>query len=246
MMNSLSLFDIYALFCVSGIGNRKLNRILRSDTNGFVGIDDFVSKTLDEIKAIFPALNNRDAETLMNLDLEKARTEYEQLSDAGVDTIIPIAENYPRILYDTLDLDAPPLLFCFGRFETIAAPAISIVGSRDISERGRELTVELVEMLTGGNITIISGGAKGIDAAAHNAAIECGLNTIVVTPHGINKVLKGLSNGAVPGNALYISQFHPNSNWSAAFAMIRNRTVCALSKAIFVVEAGESGGWSRG
>lgn len=241
-MTEMSLFDLYALFCVKGIGNRKLNRILKSETGKFQNIENIMTRTVEEITEILPAINKKDADSLKNLDLETVQTEYEQLSLAGVDIIAANSDNFPRTLNDKLDLDAPPLLFCSGRLDIITSSAISIVGSRDISYRGRDITIRLVGKMAGKNVTIISGGAKGIDATAHNAAVDCGLNTIIVVPYGMNRVLTGAANDPIPGNALFISQFHPNSNWSTAFAMIRNKTVCALSKAIFVVEAGESGG----
>jgi DNA processing protein len=241
-MTEPSLFDLYALFCVNGIGNRKLNRLLQSDLSGFEGVTSMLTKSPEEIKEFLPGLGNRDIESLKNLDLETVQAEYDQLSCAGIELVCQQSNHYPRALVNKLELDAPPMLFCLGNLEILNTPAISIVGSRDVSDRGKEIAAKLVEAMSDRNVTIISGGAKGIDAAAHNAAVECGLGTIIVTPYGINKILAGPAQDTLPAKALFISQFHPNSNWKPAFAMIRNKTVCALSKAIFVVEAGESGG----
>ena len=59
-MTELSLFDLYALFCVNGIGNRKLNRILQSYNSGFVDINSLVTKEPDAIKEALPVLGKKD------------------------------------------------------------------------------------------------------------------------------------------------------------------------------------------
>jgi DNA processing protein len=239
---NLSDFDIYAFFCANGIGNRKINRLLKSDKRHFEGVEKILEMTPDEIAGFLGNLGDKDIESLKSLDIDAIKAEYELMLNSGIEMITAGSVNYPCTLKKRLGPDAPAILFCFGKLDIINIPAISVVGSRDISDRGEEITGRLIDAIADDHVSIISGGAKGIDAAAHNSAIERGLNTIVVTAYGINEVLKRQVDETILRIVLFLSQFHPNSRWRPAFAMMRNKTVCALSKAIFVVEAGETGG----
>jgi DNA processing protein len=238
----LSVFDIYTLFCTEGIGNRKIGRLLCGGFNGTVNPQDILAKTPEEISEIFPDLNKRDFEFLKKLDLESVRAEFDMLNNNGVEIITRSSSIYPSELADRLGPDAPVILFYLGNPDIISKPSVAIVGSRNVSNRGKEIAGKLVESLKDSNISIISGGARGIDSVAHNTAFNHGLETVVVIAHGINHVLKEGLDDSVLRSVLFISQFHPNSGWSPAFAMIRNKTVCALSSAVFVVETAESGG----
>jgi len=238
----LSAFDIYALFCTKGIGNRKIKGLLSREYDGIIGLWDMFKKTSEEFSEIFPDLNKRDFEFLKKIDLESFRAEFDMLNNNGVEIITRSSSIYPSKLTDRLGPDAPVILFYLGNSNVISKLSVAIVGSRNASDRGKEIAVKLVEGLKDPNISIISGGARGIDSVAHNTAFDHGLETVVVIAHGINRVLKRGIDDLVLRSVLFLSQFHPNSGWSPAFAMIRNKTVCALSSAIFVIEATESGG----
>jgi DNA processing protein len=223
-----SAFDIYALFRTEGIGNRKINRMFGRGFDGLINLRDILKKTSAEISEIFPDLEKRDIDSLEKSNLETVKIEYDALVDNGVEIITPGSSKYPLKLIDKLGLDAPVILFCLGNPDIISKPSVAIVGSRNASDRGKEIAGKLVEGLKDNNVSIISGGAKGIDSVAHYSAFELGLETVVISAHGINHVLKEGIDDTILRNVLFISQFHPNSGWSPAFAMIRNKTVCAL------------------
>jgi len=237
-----SVFDIYTLFCAEGIGNRRINRLLDSGFVGVKNLGEILTRMPEDISGIFPDFGERDVDSLKKMNLEAVRAEYDMLNNNGVEIITCSSYHYPSRLSEKLGMDAPVILFCLGNLDIISKPSVAIVGSRNVSERGKEIAVKLVEGLKSNNISIISGGAKGIDSVAHYSAFEQGLDTVVVIAHGINHVLKEGIDDSVMRNVLFLSQFHPNSGWSPAFAMIRNKTVCAFSSAVFVVEAAESGG----
>lgn len=238
----LSVFDIYALFCAKGIGNRKINRLVKRGFGGIENIREIFTRTPEEISETLPDFDKRDVDSLKNMNLVIIQTEFDMLNDNGVEIIACNSNHYPSRLIQKLGPDSPAILFCLGNLEIISKSSIAIVGSRNVSDRGKEIAGKLVEGLKNINVSIISGGARGIDSVAHYSAFEHSLETVVVSAHGINQVLKEGIDDAVLRSVLFLSQFHPNSGWSPAFAMIRNKTVCALSNAIFVVEAAESGG----
>ena len=238
----LSDFDIYALFCTTGIGNRKINSLLKSKNLNFESIEHILSKPPDEIDGKLMGLGQKDNESLRSLDIETVKAEYESMLNSGVELVTAGSDNYPSLLSERLGLDAPAILFVWGNHDIILRPTVAIVGSRRASDQGEEFARRMIEGLISIRVSIISGGARGIDMVAHRSAIEHGLETVVVLAHGINQVLREQNEDGILRDVLFLSQFHPNSGWSPACAMIRNRTVCALSRAVFVIEATESGG----
>jgi len=239
---NFSDFDIYALFCTSGIGNRKINSLLKSKNLSFESIEHILSKPPDEIEGKLRGLGQKDNESLRSLDIETVKAEYALMLNSGVEIVTAGSDKYPSLLRERLDLDAPAILFSWGNHDIISRTAVAIVGSRHASDQGEEFARRMIERMYGFPMSVISGGARGIDMAAHRSAVEHGLETMVVLAHGIKHVLRGQNEDGILNNVLFLSQFHPNSGWSPACAMIRNRTVCALSLAVFVIEAAESGG----
>lgn len=241
-MSGISLFDLYALFCVEGIGPRKINRLLSSDEIPFSGIEEFKERFSSEDSESPEFLNREDIKLLKAIDLEAVRAEYDSLLSAEIEMINIGSNAYPTSLRERLALDSPPILFLLGDPAIITRDSIAMVGSRNVSDQALDLTRNLVKGFKDHDVSIVSGGARGIDSAAHYAAIEFGLKTVVVLAHGVTHLLKrgGITDHS--GNVLYLSQFHPNAAWIPINAMIRNKTVCAMSKAVFVVEAGECSG----
>lgn len=237
-----STFDIYALFCTEGIGNRKINRLVNDGFSGIEKLQGILTQSFDDISGIFPYFRKKDIESLNSINLETICEDYDVLNNNGIEMISCGSSRFPSKLSEKLGLDSPAILFCLGNLEIISNRFVAIVGSRNVSDRGKEIAGKLTERLRDLNVSIISGGAKGIDSVAHSSAFEHDLDTVVVLANGINHVLKlGIDND-IMRKVLFLSQFHPNSGWSPAFAMIRNKTICALSSVIFVVEASESGG----
>lgn len=234
--------DIYRLFCANGIGPRKINRILQSQHIVDVGFDRFLESDISQMRSLIPNLSERDCRALKDVDTSKAMTEFDSLREADVEIISLNSQAYPEPLSEKLNIDMPPLLFVYGNTELLSQRGLAIVGSRRASNEGLHHVEKIIKGLAGYDVPIISGGAAGIDKAAHVSAIENNLKTIIVLSSGIKQFLKTGLSDFPKEEALVISQFHPNSPWSSAFAMVRNKLVCALSKGVIVVEAGIDGG----
>lgn len=153
-------------------------------------------------------------------------------------------EGYPEKLKDRLGRDCPPVLFLKGNKNLLDSSCVGFCGSRKVSSKGAVITEQCAYQLANKNITVVSGYAGGTDIAAHRAALEAGGNTIFVLAEGIlgNKVKNEISDCLNESNHLFVSQFLPDSVWSASNAMRRNSLIIGLSKAMILVESGKTGG----
>jgi DNA processing protein len=138
----------------------------------------------------------------------------------------------------------PPLLFLKGRLEADEV-GVSVVGSRNASDRGRSIAAAVARGLAERGIAVISGLAAGIDAAAHQAAVAAGGRPIGVLGTGITRVYppqhRDLHQEVAATGAL-VSQFLPDAPPGKHTFPIRNATISGLGRASVVVEAGEHSG----
>ena len=181
----------------------------------------------------------------MDEAMERAKQECEWIAEHGIRVWTIEDEDYPiRLKHCT---DRPTVLYSKGHVDLGKGHFVSIVGTRRPTERGKELTSlfvrELHEQLE--QLTIVSGGAYGIDIAAHRAAIECGIPTIIVPAHGLDRIypyvhrqdaIKALEHGGL------LTEFMSGTEPIAPNFVQRNRIVAGLSEATVVVESRERGG----
>jgi DNA processing protein len=162
----------------------------------------------------------------------------------SVRSIKPDEPCYPAAIREMYAPKPAPTLYCAGKLSLINELGVGICGSRKSSDKGIETVRDCAEQIARSAKPIISGNAAGIDVAAHRSALAAGGNTVLVLPEGIDhfRVRKELQDVWDWNRALVVSQFAPNAPWSVYRAMDRNRVIIALSRAMIVVEAGESGG----
>ena len=141
--------------------------------------------------------------------------------------------------------DPPPLLWAIGNLDLLTKPAIGIVGSRHATRGGIHHAREFARSLGDANRTVISGMARGIDAAAHEGGLQTGSSTIAVLAHGLEKMYPasnrelGLS---IAAKGLLLSEFALGSLPLRDHFPRRNRLIAALSEAVLVVEAARHSG----
>ncbi|MGI9463812.1 MAG: DNA-processing protein DprA, partial [Aestuariivirgaceae bacterium] len=144
--------------------------------------------------------------------------------------------DYPQLLRHA---GYPPPLVCLkGRPETLAAPTLAIVGSRNASAAGRKFTRQIAAELGRHGYTIISGLARGIDTAAHQAALETG--TIAVLAGGLDVIYPPENaplQEAIAEQGLLVSEMTPGTQPKAEFFPRRNRLISGMSRGVIVIEA---------
>lgn len=137
------------------------------------------------------------------------------------------------------DLPIPPeRLYLHGKLPR--GPAVAIVGTRKASERGMVFTRALAAELARAGVAILSGGARGIDTAAHEGALDGGGVTVVVTPAGFDHPYpeenRGLYERILEGGGAYLSLFPDDAPAVRATFFARNAVLAALSHAVIVTE----------
>ena len=154
------------------------------------------------------------------------------------------ASPYPPRLRAALGNAAPPLLYLHGETTLLAQPGACIVGGRQPGADATELAGDCAIALVRLGAVVVSGGAKGIDARAHEAALAAGGATIVVLPQGLlgYRPTPALAAGLAAGRVLLISEFSPRAAWSTPAAVTRNATISALGGLLCLVAPRRQGG----
>lgn len=168
---------------------------------------------------------------------EKARLILIEAAKKGIRILTPFDEGYPVGAVD----GRPPVLYLKGQLPNPAEhPYIAIVGSRKATSYGQEMTKKIVRELAPYDVTIISGLAYGIDAAAHCAALDAGLPTVAILGCGINYSYpwghQGLAKQIASLGAV-ISEFPWGAPPLQHHFPLRNRLISGLSLGVIVVEA---------
>lgn len=173
---------------------------------------------------------------------DAARRDIDAWVGRGLRFFTILDEDYPARLKGIHE--APP--FLFGRGSLVSDDlAVSVVGSREASERGLGIASAVAGELVSKGITVVAGLALGIDTAAHVAALEAGGRTVAVIGTGINKVYPAQNralHGQIATRGLLLSQFWPDAPPQKFTFLMRNATMSGYGRATVVVEAGETSG----
>lgn len=151
--------------------------------------------------------------------------------------------NYPKRLLHCYD--SPTLLYYKGNADLNASKIISIIGTRNNTDYGKQMTEQLVESLQSLNLVIVSGLAYGVDAIAHKAAVQHNLPTIGVLAHGLDTIYppqhKPLAKQMLLNGGL-LTEFGKDTNADKHNFPRRNRIVAGMCDATIVIETAIRGG----
>ena len=150
---------------------------------------------------------------------------------------------YPKLLEDLYD--PPAVLYARGDFVAADELAVAIVGTRHATAYGTRQAERLAYGLAKAGITVVSGMARGIDAAAHQGALSAGGRTVAVLGGGLGQIYPAEHEGlaaAIAADGVVISEYAPYSKPRGGMFPQRNRIIAALSLATLVIEAPERSG----
>jgi len=169
--------------------------------------------------------------------------ELRRIAEFGCHVISQADEEYPATLREIYD--PPIVLYVKGCIEPRDKHAIAMVGSRQTTHYGLDTARKLAWQLAQAGVTIVSGGARGIDTCAHQGALAAGGRTIAVLGTGINIVFPPENAdlfGKIAANGAVITQFPFNRNADKQTFPIRNRIVAGMTLGTVVVEANLTSG----
>lgn len=226
------------LKAVPGVGNVTFRRLLeRFDTPEavFAASSDELASVKGVSKVIIDAIKKKSS-------MAFAEKECSSISKNGAHLVTFTDEEYPKSLFEISD--PPPFLYVRGSL-AYSSRSIAIVGSRRATSYGIMTAKKLSTGLATAGITIVSGGARGIDTAGHSGALCANGNTIAVLGSGIDNIYppenrelfeKIALNGALvsecPIGTMPLAENFPR----------RNRIISGLSIGVLVVEAAEKSG----
>ena len=174
--------------------------------------------------------------------LARARAEEDRLAALGATLLTWADAGYPSRLRTLAD---PPLVLAVRGTLAADEPAVAVVGARRASAYGRRVADELARGLAQAGLTVVSGLAAGIDAAAHQGALDAGGRTVAVLATGVDEVYPAWHRAlaeAVAGSGALVSEFACGTPPLQFHFPRRNRIIAGLALGTVVVEAAERSG----
>jgi DNA processing protein len=175
--------------------------------------------------------------------LHRAEEEIKFIEKHNITPLFYLDKHYPDMLKHCVD--SPILLYFKGNSGLNVPRIISIVGTRNITEYGKEVCEKIIRGLAEYNPLIVSGLAYGVDTCAHRAAIDNQLKTVAVLGHGLDRVYpylnKSLANKISDQGGL-LTEFMKGTKPDRENFPQRNRIIAGMADATLVIEAAKKGG----
>lgn len=174
---------------------------------------------------------------------DDAVTQQQKLAAAGAELITLTDPRYPARLKEIYD--PPPMVFARGRLDLLGRLGLAVVGTRRPSAYGMAATARLAGDLANAGLVIVSGMARGIDSAAHKAALEGGGDTLAVYGCGVDELYPAENrklSEQIAERGLLLSDFPMGTPPYPQNFPMRNRIVSGLSLGVLVVEGGQYSG----
>ncbi|TKF94992.1 DNA-protecting protein DprA [Vibrio lentus] len=225
---------------------RKILGLLLSDLTGTTSVIatsliDACPNCADDLELINYLNDSRKLKATVTTEhLAKA---YESLSlhqNSGIEVIPYGSADYPLSL--RLINKPPTVLYYRGNLDLLSnLPGVAVVGSRQITSNGSEITRRITNMLVENNLIIVSGLAIGVDSAAHRATIQAKGQTIAVLANGLDKALpkqnERLGAEILEAGGAWVSEYPIGVKPMKHFFVQRNRIQVGLSAGSVIIEA---------
>ena len=219
------------------VGPKTFQQLLLS-----FGSPENVYKASAEELSSFPRISPEKAEKILESKelLPKIEKHLLYLEEQGIGILTILDGDYPQLLKQ-ID-DPPPLLYFRGEFPIQSIQSIAVVGTHNATAAGIEKAVQIGKALAKRKVVVVSGLARGIDAAAHIGAVKGGGKTYAIFGAGLNNIYPSenipLAEQISKSGAL-ITEYDLNVPVKVGRLMARNRIVVGLSQAVIVVEIEE-------
>ena len=181
-------------------------------------------------------------QTLLSRD-DSLESVLERWGDGGVWVVGREDDDYPDRLTERLGASAPPLLYGIGDRDAVWNGGLAIVGSREAEEKSLDAARRVASVCAEEGIQVISGGARGVDAASMMASLDVGGAVLGVLPGSLWKATAGLETVIDAGRLTVVSPYGPDAPFTVGNAMGRNTLIyCASEWALVAHCTSERGG----
>lgn len=228
------------LSLVGRLGSKTLRALLNEfgSTEAILRAD---KQALKQVKGVGDGI----ADAIIRLNLSRIRAQMDQWQAQGVRIVPMQSPDYPAMLYGLLD--EPPTLFVRGAYQpTLWHKTVAIVGTRQPTQPGHQQALRLATQAASAGYTVVSGLALGIDAAAHEGALQVAAGrTLAVLGSGVLNVYPPQHHrlaGRIVARGALIGENHPYAEAIAPRLVSRNRIITGVSQHIVIVESALEGG----
>lgn len=222
------------------------------------GVGDIIGKKLVSycggVEAVFkekkanllkiPSVGEAVVNAIVNHDLfDRVDKEMAFIEKFNIKPLFYLDAAYPTRLKQCTD--NPMMLYYIGNTNLNTAKIVSVVGSRNITEYGKDMCRQLIKDMVSQEILVVSGLAYGVDTCAHKTANENNLPTVAVLAHGLDRVYpnlnKPLAEKMIKHGGL-LTEFMSETNPDRENFPKRNRIIAGMADAVIVIEAAKKGG----
>lgn len=232
---------ILQLALARGIGDAALKKVIKlMEADKSLGWNDILDKDILQVRLGF----SEDIINSINNQKERAKQLSEKLYAKGIVILLENDVPYPLRLKFSYKEKCPAILFAKGNLDILNKKTVGFCGSRKVSQKGIDITLNCAKQLAENDIVVVSGYAAGTDLAAHKSALQYSGETIFVLAEGLlrSSLKREIKDLITCKNHVFVSQFLPEISWKSINAMKRNGVIIGLSDAMIMVESGKNGG----
>lgn len=175
--------------------------------------------------------------------LARAEQEIAFVERSGIQPLFYLDQDYPRRLLQCDD--SPMMLYYKGKANLNASRVVAIVGTRNVTEYGKECCVQLVNELIDEHVLLVSGLAYGVDTVAHQTAVKAGIPTVGVLGNGLQQVYPAANKRLameMVGQGGLLTEYMNGTQPDRENFPRRNRVIAGMADAVIVVESALKGG----
>lgn len=224
---------------LEGVGDITAKKLI-----AYCGGPEAVFKQRKAALMRIPGIAEIMADKILSQDvLQRAEQEVEYVLKHNIKPVFMSDKEFPARLKHCED--SPILIYTKGNIDFNVGKVISIVGTRNVTEYGKEVCEKFIEAMRDLNVLVVSGLAYGVDIHAHRAALKNGLSTIGVLGHGLDKLYPAVHRKTaeeMQDNGGLVTEFMTNTRPDRENFPKRNRIIAGMSDATLVIEAGMPGG----
>lgn len=223
----------------------QFNALERKLGSAIVPIGYLLSEGLESVsKRVGLTADEKNRISVLMLRADKISAELNRLAQRKIYIVTKTESNYPKRLKTAMGDKAPRLFFYCGDLALLKNSTVAIIGSREASGQENAYARKHAKMSAQNDITVVSGGARGIDTVAKEAALKAGGSVVTYVSDHMVKCITDNAEAILWGKMLVLSAFHPEMSFRGYNALERNKFIYASSDYAVVVSCGDGTGGS--